>query len=343
MNTSMFPARRTATLAGVAVGVVLLTAGCSVTTGSETTADTAADTDDGTYTVGIAAANYSIESARAQYESLAAGLQDRGIEVKFLDAQLDINSQVSQIDQFVDQGVDAIVVNLAGDPYAVVGPLQRATAAGIDLFSIGAVPGIEDLLVQVDLPSEELGALSGSYMCEQTGGTGTVALIEAVDIPVLAGRWDSFLATIAAECPDLEVVATERAMPDDAATARPIAEDLLTRFPDLDAIWTMGDGPALGAGLAVQASGRDVIVTGLNGEIPGLDGVKQGVVDATWDMQPTEVGSQLAAKIADILDGTTEAPTSTEVFTVSNLTEWTADNADDWKPYDERVEYAGLQ
>jgi ribose transport system substrate-binding protein len=332
--------RRLAGITSIALGVALVATGCSVTTGESTEP---APENDGTYTVGIAGANYAIESARAQYESLAAGLEERGIEVTFLDAQLDINKQVSDIDQFVDQGVDAIVVNLAGDPNAVVGPLQRAVAAGIDLFAIGAVPGVEEILVEVDLPSEELGQKSGKYMCDATGGSGQIAMIEAIDIPVLAARWDSFIATITAECPDLEVVATERAIPDDAATARPIAEDLLTRFPELKGIWTMGDGPALGAGLAVQAAGLDVIVTGLNGESQGIDGINQGAIDATWDMQPTDIGSQLATKIADILEGKTERPASTEVFTVTDLPEWTSKNVADWVAYDGRVDYAGLQ
>jgi ribose transport system substrate-binding protein len=294
-------------------------------------------------TVGIAGANYAIEGARAQYEALAGALIDRGIAVKFLDARLDINRQVSEVDQFVDQGVDAIVVNVAGDPNALLAPLQRASAAGIKIFSIGSTPGFDKDLVEVDLPSEELGDLSAKYMCKATGGKGEIALIEAIDIPVLSARWNAFLATIAKQCPDLKVVATERAIPDDAATTRPIAENLLTRFPNLKAIWAMGDGPALGAGLAVKSAGRDVIVTGLNGESQGLDGVKQGVVAATWDTFPTDIGVQLGAKIADILQGKAPVPTKTEVFTVHNLTEWTSANASKWLPYDKRVKYPGIQ
>ena len=328
---------------GVAITTTAaLLAGCTVTADTN---DAAAEpgADDGKRVVGIAGANYAIESARAQYEAVAAGLIDRGIEPLFLDAALDINNQVSQIDQFVDQGVDAIVVNLAGDPNAVVGPLQRAVAAGIDLFAIGAVPGIEEILVQVDLPSEELGARSGSFICEATGGSGEIAMIEAIDIPVLAARWNAFRSTIETECPDVTVVASERAIPDDAATARPIAEDLLTRFPALKAIWTMGDGPALGAGLAVQASGRDVVVTGLNGESQGIDGINQGAITATWDILPTDIGLQLAERIADILEGETPRPSSTEVFTVTDLPEWTTANVSDWKAYEDRVKYPGLQ
>jgi len=330
-------------LAAAGVSLVMVT-GCAQSSskggGTSTASGSAAGKN---YTVGIAGANYAIEAARAQYEALAGGLKERGLKYKFSDAKLDINAQVSQIDQFVSGKVDAIVVNVAGDPNALVGPLKRASDAGIKLFSIGAVPGVPAVLAEVDLPSQELGAKSGAYFCKATGGTGDIAMIEAVDIPVLAARWDSFLATIKKQCPQLKVVATQRAIPDDTATARPIADDLLTRFPKLKGIWAMGDGPALGAGLAAKAANRDIIVTGLNAETPGIDGVKQGVVKATWDMLPTNIGANLATKVADILQGKAPAPASTDVSTVTNLPEWNATNVAQYKPYDQRVTYPGLQ
>jgi hypothetical protein len=58
-------------------------------------------------------------------------------------------------------------------------------------------------------------------MCKATGGEGDIAMIEAIEIPVLLPRWNVFLETIKAKCPKLKVVAIERAISDDAATARP--------------------------------------------------------------------------------------------------------------------------
>lgn len=306
-------------------------------------AATSAHAQDKKPVVGIIGANYAIEAARAQYESIAAGLKARGIDYKFLDAQLDINKQVAHIDQFVDEGVAAIAMDIAGDPNAVLGPLMRADAAGVKIFSIGGTPGFDKTLVQVNMPSSELGVKSGEYLCKATGGTGEIALIEAIDIPVLAPRWNGLKETIAAKCPELKIMAVERAIPDDAATGRPIAENLLTRFPDLKAIWAMNDGIALGTGLAVKSAGREVIVTGLNGEVQGMDGIKQGVIAASWDMMPTDGGMVLADRIADILEGKTPAPTTTEVIQIKDVTEWTKDNAAEWKSYDQRVAYPGLQ
>lgn len=308
-----------------------------------TSAFTGAHAQDKKPVVGIIGANYAIEAARAQYESIAAGLKARGIAFKFLDAQLDINKQVAQIDQFVDEGVSAIAMDIAGDPNAVLGPLLRADKAGVKIFSIGGTPGFDKTLVQVNMPSGELGVKSGEYLCQVTGGKGDIALIEAIDIPVLSPRWNGLKDTVKAKCPDLKIVAIERAIPDDAATGRPLAENLLTRFPDLKAIWAMNDGIALGAGLAVKSAGRKVIVTGLNGENQGIDGIKQGVVAASWDMMPTDGGTVMANRIADILEGKTPAPTKTEVIQIKDVAAWTKDNVGSWKPYDQRVVYPGLQ
>ncbi len=294
-------------------------------------------------TVGIAGAVYAIEAARAQYESLAAVLMERGIAVKYIDAQQDINKQVAAVDQFVDEKVDAIVVQVVGDPNALLGPFQRAQKAGIKVFSLGPTPGFPGTLVEYDDGADNLGRASGEWMCKATGGEGDIAMIEAIEIPVLLPRWNVFLETIKAKCPKLKVVAIERAIPDDAATARPIAENLLTRFPDLKAIWAMGDGPALGAGLAAKAAGRKIIVTGINGEVVGIDGIKQGVINASWDMLPTDIGAQLGVKIADILQGKVPVPTKTQVFNMGNQTEWNSKNAAEWKPYDKRIKYPGLQ
>jgi ribose transport system substrate-binding protein len=293
--------------------------------------------------VGILGAAYAIPAARAEYEGVAAGLKERGIKFRFLDAQIDINKQVSQIDQFVNDGVDAIVINVAGDPNAILGPLKRASAAGIPVFGLGGTPGFDDLMVQVDNPSAEEGVRSGEFMCKATGGKGEVAIIKTIELPTLSPRWDKFRETVLAKCPGLKIVAEERAIPDDSATARPIAEDLITRFPNLTAIWASGDGPALGAGLAAKAAGRKLIITGINGETYAAEGIKMGLITASWDMVPVELGHELGIRVADILQGKVPKPTKTVLYTPTNVPEWTAATIGQWKPYEQRIPYPGLQ
>ena len=295
------------------------------------------------FTVGILGANYAIPAARAQYEGLAAALKERGIDYRFYDAILDINTQVAQIDQAITAGVDAIVINVAGDPNAVLAPLNRADEAGIMVFGLGPAPGFEHMLVQADNAAPEHGVRSGEWMCEATGGTGQIAMIKAIESPTLSPRWDKFRETVQAKCPDLEIVAEERAIPDDSATGRPIAENLLTRFPDLKAIWSMNDGIALGAGLAAKSAGREVIISGINGEVFAGEGIKQGLIDVSWDMEPVKIGYDLGVWVADVLQGEVETPTETVIFEPTDVPQWDKDTIGDWKPYEERIAYPGLQ
>ena len=250
---------------------------------------------------------------------------------------------MAAIDQFVDEKVDAIVLQVVGDPNALLGPLQRAQKAGIKVFSLGPTPGFPCTLIQFDDGADGLGRKSGEYMCKATGGTGEIAMIEAIEIPVLLPRWNVFLETIKANCPNLKVVAIERAIPDDAATARPIAEDLLTRFPQSEG--DLGDGRRACAGfggLAAKAAGRDIIVTGLNGEVVGLDGVKQGVIVARWDMMPTDIGAQLGEKAAEFFKAKRRYPPRPKCSTRAQVM-WDSKTVANWKPYDKRVKYPGLQ
>ncbi|WP_437535003.1 sugar ABC transporter substrate-binding protein [Sorangium sp. So ce726] len=298
-----------------------------------------------TFTVGIAGGNYAIESARAQYEGLARAVADRGMKFRFADASLDINKQVSQIDQLTSDGVDAIVVNLIGDPNAVAGPIKRAKERGIKIFSLGGpLPGVEGVIAEADLPNTTMGALSARYMCEKTGGSGQIAMIMAIEIPVLAERWNSFEAELNKGCPDVKIVDRQRAIPDDAPTARALAEQILIKHPDIKGIWAMGDAPALGAGLAVKAAGKKIIVTGMNGETNGVNGIKQGVISVTWDIQPTEIGVRLGNIVADVLEGK-QQPGPLVKFTTpeDQVTVWDATTIASYKPYDQRVTYPKLQ
>ena len=67
------------------------------------------------------------------------------------------------------------------------------------------------------------------------------------------------------------------------------------------------------------------------------------MINASWDMLPTDIGAQLGEKIADILQGKVPVPTKTQVFDMGDRTEWNSKNAAEWKPYDKRVKSPGLQ
>src|SRR5690606_39056557 len=69
-------------------------------------------------------------------DAAVAVIESAGGSVVVQDAQLDPNRQVSQLDELVNQGVDAIVLGPAQVPEAVQGALEGAQAAGIPTLAL---------------------------------------------------------------------------------------------------------------------------------------------------------------------------------------------------------------
>ena len=105
-----------------------------------------------------------------------------------------------------------------------------------------------------------------------------------------------------------DVLERQDNMQDDAAGSQKIVESLLTKYPDVQAIWCFNDRSALGASAALRAAGKKiynaaypeagaVMVTGMNGTQEAIEAVKSGVISATYSGDSELVG---AAEIEEL-------------------------------------------
>lgn len=328
-------------LKGVALGAATLLAagalvGCSSSQGSGDSGDDAA----GGLTVGISVAAGQNSTLQAIVEGLRAELETVGGELIAADAQLDIDKQIADIDTFVNRGVDAIVVIPLDFP-TLGNALQRASDAGIPLFANDATVGpditaeeIEPFVSQVRTarPADEI----AEFISEKVGGEGQIAAIEiAAPVAQLMYFMDDFEAQVT-EGTDLEFVGATGNPSDDAAGARPIADAMLTQYPDLRAIFAYNDPSAVGAAAAATAAGKrdQIVITGFNASQDGLDAVRDGTIDATWDYRAPDQGQLLGRLIiASVLNG--EA-IGHHYDVVSAMV--TAENIDDFVPWEKRIE-----
>lgn len=97
---------------------------------------------DGEYTIGCAMTNVSTGWFKALYDNLNEKLGETGVKVLLVECNDDANKQVNQLENFIAQGVDGIIINPAA-------PQETATAALDDLCAAG-IP-----VVAVDVPPEE--------------------------------------------------------------------------------------------------------------------------------------------------------------------------------------------
>ncbi len=281
------------------------------------------------FTIGIAAAKVANPAANLTYAGIKAEAEKLGMDVKIVDSNLDINKQVSDIDQLTTSGVDAIFVHLVGDPNAVRSALERATDAGVLVNGIDALPTLENVAVIADQDSVIMATQAAEWVGEQLGGEGQVACTGSIPIPVLELRVKTCEDTFKKEFPNIIVVPRVDALPDDAGGGRTAGEQLLAKYPDLKAILSVTDIIGAGSAAAVKAANRTVLTTGLGASPESVNAIKAGTMSMVLDPKSQEIGAAAVRQVYDILTGKVPAPSETIVVD-SQPVLYTKDNIADW-------------
>lgn len=197
------------------------------------------------------------------------------------DAESKPDKQASQLDSFVAQGVDAVIISPV-DADALAPAVKSVTDAGIPVITCSADVTGDMGQIWVGSENENGGEIEMQYVAEQLGGKGNVAILRG---PLGAfaeqGRFRGY-ETVLAKYPDIKVVYDQTAnwQREDAMSQ---IENLLTAGTQIDAIVCQNDGMALGALEAVKAAGKKdaIIITGIDAIQDALDSIKAGELDAT--------------------------------------------------------------
>lgn len=185
-----------------------------------------------------------------------------GAEINIQDAGLDLATQIEQIEAFVQQGIDVIVIS-AVDQDGVGPALESAKAAGIIVIAVDTPAVGADAVFQTD--AVQAGYISCIYLIEQIGGEGKILLLDGTPIQTIIDRIDGCKQAVE-ENPGV-VIGGIQAGENDRESGLRIAADMLTANPDTVGIFGMNDPEALGATLAVEQAGLtgQVVVTGVDG------------------------------------------------------------------------------
>ncbi|TNC18695.1 substrate-binding domain-containing protein [Georgenia sp. 311] len=179
------------------------------------------------------------------------------VELRLAEGTNDVSLQISQMETFINDGVDAIVL-LPFDGAALTDIALEAMAAGIPVINVDrefSDPNAARVTVLGD--NYGMGVSAGEYICEQLGdqSDAVVAEIAGIDnLPLTQERSQGF-ADALSEC-GLEV--SNRVAADftvqggESATA-----NLLQAAPEIDAIWNHDDDQGVGVMAAIENAGRD--------------------------------------------------------------------------------------
>jgi len=234
-------------------------------------------------------------------EDEAAKFED--VDLQVAEGTNDVNLQISQVETFINDGVDAIVL-LPFDGAALTEVATEAMEAGIPVINVDReFSRPEAARVTVLGDNYGMGRSAGEYICEKLEGQddAVVAEIAGIDnLPLTQDRSQGF-ADALGEC-GLEV--SNRVAADftvqggESATA-----NLLQAAPEIDAIWNHDDDQGVGVLAAIENAGRDeFFLVGGAGSKNMMDKIKAGdsVVEATVIYPSTQAadGIRLARLLA---------------------------------------------
>lgn len=249
-----------------------------------------------------------------------------GGKVITLDANLDVNKQISDFDSLLAQGAKVLPF-LALDPKAFTAPFSRAAKGGATVVELYNKDSTAPGKVYEDSPSA--GADAVKLVAEKFPAGSKAILIGGPPIPAVTQRIAGFKDNAAAN--KITVVEQADNLKDNVNDARTLADDLITKHPDVNVVFGFNDNSAIGAGLALKARGiKNVLVFGINGTPEGIKAVKDGTITATYDADQWGMGYKAAEAGAKIQAGQTVAPIPLE------FKRWDTSNADQWVAAEQR-------
>jgi ABC-type sugar transport system substrate-binding protein len=230
------------------------------------------------------------------FVTLRNGAQDaakkEGVELIVADAQDDAATQQDDVQNFVTQQVDAILVNPV-DTQAIVPAVQAANQANIPVLCLdrGASGGkIETLIASNNV---EGGRMAAKELIQLVGIPGTSAARD---------RGQGFEEVINGQ-DDVELVASQTAnfLRDQGLN---VTENILQANPNIKGIFAQNDEMALGAVRALgDRAGSEVKIVGFDGIEDALNAIQDGRMNATVAQQPAKMGSLGVENAMKVIDG----------------------------------------
>lgn len=275
--------------------------------------------------------------------AITEGAQSQGdefedVELRVSEGTDDVNQQISQIEQFINDDVDAIVV-LPFDGAALTEVATEAMEAGIPVVNVDrefSSPFAARTTILGD--NYGMGVSAGEYICEQLGDQedAVVAEIAGIDsLPLTQDRSEGFEQALS-ECGlevDNRVAADFTVAGGESATA-----NLLQAAPEIDAIWNHDDDQGVGVLAAIENAGRDeFFMVGGAGSANMMREIESGdsVVEATVIYPATQAadGVRLARLLAQgrALGDLVQIEVPREIQLYAPVV--TADNVDQYLPH----------
>jgi len=239
------------------------------------------------------------------FEQLGRGVQDAAkrmigpsVKVTVRSSGYDLDRQIKQIDTFIAEHVDLLVIN-AVDTQGIEAAVLRARAAGIIVVAVDVKASGAQATAMSD--NRAAGTIACQYLAQRLGGKGDVLIVDGPPVSSVTERVSGCRTA-------LSIFPQIRILPDDENCGGSLEgglacmTDALMKYPRLDAAFAINDPTAIGANIAAaRATRSEFFIVSVDGSPRGVEVLRQAdtrlvatVTQRPWQMAEMAVTFGLA-------------------------------------------------
>ncbi|MDP2737501.1 MAG: sugar ABC transporter substrate-binding protein [Pseudorhodobacter sp.] len=264
--------------------------------------------------IGITQNNVGVDSYQTTYEKafIAAAAADENVEAVVLDAGGDVARQIAQMQDLIQQGVDAIII-WPTNGEAVIPAVRQAHQAGIPVIVTNsniAEPGFEFVASFSGPDNITQGSRAAEIMCDRFAALGIQDEARVVQISGQPGyttaieRAKGFEDRLPEVCPNVTLVESQ---PGDwnREKSQQVMEAFLVKYDDIDGVYAGDDNMGVGALNAALAAGRakDITFVGATNFAVGYEAMERGEYWGSIYQSPVDDAEAALATALAILKG----------------------------------------
>ena len=263
--------------------------------------------------IGITQNNVGVDSYQTTYENsfIAAAEANENVEAVVLDAGGDVARQIAQVQDLIQQEVDAIII-WPTNGEAVIPAVREAFNAGIPVIVTNsniAEAGFDFVASFSGPDNVTQGSRSAEIMCDKFIEMGIENEAQVVQISGQPGyttaieRQSGFDDRLPEVCPNVTIVETQ---PGDwnREKSQTVMEAFLVKYDDIDGVYSGDDNMGVGAMNAAIAAGRDgIIFVGATNFAVGYEAMERGEYWGSIYQSPVDDAEAALQTAIDVING----------------------------------------
>jgi len=231
--------------------------------------------------------------------------KELGYELVVLDSSNDAAKERSNVEDLVQKGVAALIINPT-DSDAVVNAVGVANTAKIPVLTVDRKSNGGEVVSHVASDNIKGGEMAAKFILDKLNGKANIVELQGIPgASATRDRGQGFHKGVDGK-DGVKVVASQAA-DFDRQKGLNVMENIIQATPSFDAIFAHNDEMALGAAKALKAANKKAIIVGFDGNDDAKKAVESGDMSATIAQQPGLMGSMAVENAVKVIKGETVA------------------------------------